>query len=314
MTATLYRTSDMEQALRVMTERNHQVLALMEYRARRIIRLRPRSPKLQGVQMLFCQSWRPETHGQIDRWQSEGKVLLYRPGPSHFPTHPACDALLFVECPLQYDWLETRIANVRQEAVVYRPPSWDLHEEAMDHKWPRRCHYETMESVLASLVTRNLSPRMQAARELMPHWTKFAIFDDNEMESITGWDQRMIRSVLRFKYNKASIRFPVFHLRYVPRESAAKWGYDVLAAQPSVGKKLHVLKGDHPFEGQRPSFKTQLAVLLRRNYIAREGNIYMVNMDRPGLNLDRIDAIHNMHRGKWFKVRNFVDSLQEYPI
>ena len=36
----------------------------------------------------------------------------------------------------------------------------------------------------------------------------------------------------------------------------------------------------------------------------------MVNMDRPGLNLDRIDAIHNMHRGmSWLSHKICLSTL-----
>lgn len=313
MTLSLYRTGDMEGALAAMTRRNHHVVALADYRVKKLIKLRGRSPKLEGAPMLYVMGWKPEAHGIIERWQNEGGALIYRPLPQCAPTHPASDALMFLETPLQYDRMEERIVTARQEVVFYRPPTWDLHEDAIEHVWPRRHHYETLEAVLASLVGRELTPQMQCVRELMPHWSKFAIFTDDDMAAITGWDTRMLRAVLRFKYRKASVRLPVFKLRYVATHHDIKWAYEVLAAQPAIGKKLHVLRNDHPFEGQRPAFRSALRMLVRLNYVTREGCYYMVNMDHPRLNLDKIDAIHNMHRGKWFRVREFVNGLQEYP-
>lgn len=310
----IYRTADMETALRVMSERNHHVVALAAHAVKKMIRLRGRSPKLKGVPMLYVMGWKPEARAVVKRWQDEGGVLVYRPLPRALAAHPASDALLFVEAPLQWDRLEKNAATARQEVVIYRPPSWDLHEDAMDHVWPRARQYETLEAVLASLVGRELDEKLQRAREQMPHWSKFAIFTDEEMSAITGWDSRMIRAILRSKYINKYIRFPVYALRYVATHHDIKWAYEVLAKQPSVGKKLHLLRGDNPFEGKLPAFTSAMRMLIRLNYVSREGAIYMVNMDRTKLDFERVEAMHNVNRGRWLKVRNFVDALPEYPI
>jgi hypothetical protein len=185
----------------------------------------------------------------------------------------------------------------------------------MDHVWPRRHQYETLEAVLASLTGRDLSPQMQRVRELMPHWEKFAIFTDEEMSAITGWDTRMIRALLRWKFAKVAVRFSLFRLRYVATHHSIKWAYEVLAAQPAVGKKLHVLRQDKPIVGETPpAFLGALRNLIRLNYVERQGHVFMVNQDRRPLALDKIDAVHTMHRGQWFKARTLVDSLPEYPV
>lgn len=309
----IYRTSNMEAALAAMTRRHRNVVALAEYRVAKRIKLRGRAQVLKDTPQMYVMGWKPEADAVLARWHREGGALVYRPMPRADSTHPASDALLLVEAPLQWEWLQQRIANVRQEAVIYRPPTWDLHEDAINHVWPQRHQYETLEAVLASLMGRELTAEMTHIRELMPHWSKFAIFTDEDMAALVGWDSRMIRAILRFKYQKTAIRFPVFKLRYVATHYDIKWAYEVLSAQPSIGKKLHVLKADRPFEGKRPAFTSALRMLVRLNYVSREGCYYMVNMDRPPLRLDAIDAVHAMHRGKWFKVRAFVDSLQEYP-
>lgn len=310
----LYRTSDMESALAVMTKRNHHVVGLADYRVKKMIKLRGRATQLVDTPMLYVMGWKPEADAVLQRWHKEGGALIYRPLPRVAPSHPACDALLLIEAPLQWESLQARIANVRQEAVFYRPPTWDLHEDALAHIWPHRHQFETMEAVLNSLVGRELTEQMERVRTLVPQWEKFALFTDVEMSAVTGWDTRMIRAILRRKYSMRYYRFPVFGIRYVATHHTVKWAYEVLIAQPTIGKKLHVLRNDNPFDGKRPSFVNAMRHLVRLNYVTREGSYFMVNMDRPPLRLDETEAVHNMHHGKWFRVKAFIDSLQEYPL
>jgi hypothetical protein len=302
----------MEAALQTMLERNHHVVSLMEHRTVRPIRMRFKKLTL-NVPVSTAIAYMPSESTGIARWQDKGGLLMYRPqGRSFKGTHPASDALLLVEAPLQWEWLQDRIANVRQEVVIYRPPTWELHTEAIEHRYPHRHAFETLEAMLAAFKTRDLPEDLAIATDVVPHWDNPVVFTEDEAYGVAGWEGRFIRSLLNKSYLRTSIKLSVFSLRFPPDDADMRWAYDIIREQPEVRPRQHVLPNDKPQGEYLSGFRRMLWKLMRYNHIIRESGIYIVNGDRPPLQLDRIEAIYNMHRGKWFKVRSFVDELPEY--
>ena len=127
---TLYRTSDMEFAARTLAKQYDKVIVRMDYRLPRIIRFRPQCIADLNYHMIANDRRR---EGEFSAWEQAGGVLLYRR-----KQHPIRDnerlpwhqGQLIVECPMTLDTLDFWTRG-SETAVVYQPPTWDIHREKL---------------------------------------------------------------------------------------------------------------------------------------------------------------------------------------
>lgn len=73
--------------------------------------------------------WEPPTAG-FETWKSDGGVLLDR--SCYTEKAGAHDALVLVECPMSPKELDRTITRTEKQVVIFRPPSWKTHEEAIE--------------------------------------------------------------------------------------------------------------------------------------------------------------------------------------
>lgn len=306
-----YHTDDMEAAVRSLSERHRNVLVLMDYKSVRPIRMNTRG-KLWDLDIDWCMGWKPNADEVVSRWRAKGGILQYRSNPRAKRPHcPEADAIVFVECPMQWDQFEHQCLSARQEVVVYRPPTWSLHERTIEHLFPSREAYETIEAYMDALVFGEFDEVQQRAIAASGYKRGAAFMADDLMQ-VAGWDEKFLRYLLR-RYSFQVTRWHPYKLRLQPRSADMRWAWDVLCAQPEFSRKCHALRFNELYP-RRPGFKTMMRRLSKENYISPEDCIYVVDSDRRHVDIDVFVAVNNMHRGRWLRIRNFVDDMEEYRI
>lgn len=118
----------MEYGVDLLAERFHQVLVIGAFWNLKMIRLRADNLKEKRIW-----SWR--TKYQRDCWREEGGVmLLWQRVADEFPA----DAVFLQECPRSIRLLDISRQKARAVSVVWVPPTWRLHEEAIEHRYRHR--------------------------------------------------------------------------------------------------------------------------------------------------------------------------------
>ena len=84
--------------------------------------------------------------------------------------------------------------------------------------------------------------------------------------------------------------------------------------QPEVAFKSHAMKHGVPRGGRVPGFEVMLKALLKQNYVVREDNIYVINTAHPPMDHDKVNAVNNMFRGRFWRMKALVDSAEEYLL
>ena len=302
----------MEAALRRMVEENRNVLLYTRHHCINPIRFRYR--EVEDLPIYTCQPWTPFGQTAIDQWEAKGGVLIYRPHPApKKDARPPCDAMLLIECPLQMNTFEQVTSGVRQEVVVYRPPTWRLHNDTIETLYPSKDTYVLLDAVFKSMVGRELTEEQDSAAAMSGIARHHAaVFIAWEIEQLAGWNERYLRYAMSYKYRHKSSRFHVYSTRIPPQDENLRWAYDILISQPEVSKGMYTLRFNFPLGGRINKFESMLKQLVRQCYVVKEDSIYVVDTSATQLDYERIDAINNMHRGRWFKVKSLVDASQEY--
>ena len=309
----LYQTDDMEASLLHLAANNRTVIVYMRHKCNKPIRLRLNLVKDLPIEL--CKIWKPFAQATIERWQANGGVMIYRPHPtSNKENVPEADAMLIIEAPFSMDDYNRITRNVRQEVVVYRPPTWELHNESMEGIFPRAGTYITMEAIFKSLVGRELTEDMEGALAATGYpRASTAVFTAWDIEQLTGWDEKFLKQATRHRYRYKMIRWHVFGARLKPRDNEAlEWGWSIITAQDQLMPRVYGMRFGLVKGGYVPGFTTQLKRLCHEGYLSREDNIYCINMDGPPLQIDRLDAINNMYRGRFFKIKTLVDEAPEH--
>jgi hypothetical protein len=260
-------------------------------------------------------AWKPYTKGTIGRWEDNGGALLWRPHPIGKVVPPPSDAMLFVECPFQIDKFQNVIKDVKQEIVIYRPPTWELHNQTLDHMYPNRDTYVTLDAIMRGFVGRELDEEMQGVLDACGYpASTTAVFTAWDIEQLTGWTEKFLKYAMNYKYRYNSGRWHVYTLRIPPTDRDMLWAYNILLEQPEISRKVHTLRVNLPKGGRILGFETMLKRMLKEHYVTRDDNIYVINTAHPPLDYDKIDAINNMYRGRWFAMKSLVDSTEEYYL
>lgn len=309
----IYQTDNMEAAFRYMVEANRNVLVYSRYMAIRPIRIRLNL--VRDIPIELCIPWQPFSKYTIARWQENGGAMVYRTNPRTFRNEmPACDAMLIIECPFQIDDFERITKDVKQEVVVYRPPTWELHAETINHFFPSAETYVTLEAIFAGFVGRtDLEPEMEGVMAISPYPRETtAVFTAWDIERLTGWKEKFLRMALKYRYYGRLSRYHIYSTRMGPDDKEMRWAYNILKEQPQVSPDNYAMRFDKPKEGLIYGFKKMLKKLCWDMHVEREDSIYLFNTEGKPLEIDRIDAVNNMRRARWYKLRNLVDDAPEY--
>lgn len=126
----LLRSDNIERSVNLLTKHFRLVLIDAEYWINTPIRLR--------ADKLHASVYFAKSESQVDQWQNNGGVMLrwlrrYPVGPS--------DAVFFAECPRSIALLDQGARDTRWLSVVYIPPTWRPHYDAVkSREKPRAQH------------------------------------------------------------------------------------------------------------------------------------------------------------------------------
>lgn len=311
----LYQTPSMELATVAMTERNRQSMIYSRYRTMRKIRFRWN--QVPDVDIKIAMSWQPGCDAILADWARRGGCVEYRPHVNNFnslPT-PASDAMLLIEAPLQMPLYDKITAGVRQEVVVYRPPTWELHTETLAAVYPVKADYMALDAITQGLADREPDEVMAGCMGLVK-FNKPVAFTAWDIEQLLGWSETRLRyAMLRFNKTHRGRRFSIYSTRIAPDDPDLREAYKILCAQPEVGKGNYViLVGGSTSRPQGPGFDRMLKRLIRECYVVKEDSIYIKDVGGKPMDYDLVDATNNVHRSRWLAVRDMIDNADEYFI
>ena len=306
----LYRTDDMVEALHKLTNKNARVLIHNQLRCLRTIPIQIGDAADLPIRSLI--GWKLTSEQARNPWRGDTGLILWNMLPRlvNLPP-PVCDAMLVVEAPLTGKQLDALRPSVLQEMVIYRPPSWVLHNETVNRKNPTANTAVLMKIVLAGLAGRGELDEQQVG---VLHLSGFAapttaVFRADEIRALTGFDEWQLRLVLRNHSKRSAQRWHLYRLRFKPDGDALGWAWDVLSTSPEVEPSVVAVRGGSLRDGRANYL---LGQLVREHYVEVLPTIYAVNTERKTADLDMVEAMSNLEYGRRVKIRNMVDEALEY--
>ena len=306
----VYQTDDMEAAVRSMSERHRNLLVTLDYKCVDKIRLQT-TKKLHDVKMEMAFETKPESQPTIDRWRNQGGVLKYRSMASRYHMRlPIADAIMMAECPLQWEAFESGMVSARDEIVIYRPPSWSLHEKSIEHWYPRREYFEMMDAYLLSLRFQPMPDYLQSAANFWLIKPSVSAFFAQDLFDLFCWDDKFVKRLILFYKFRALWLLPV-SFRLIPHERDLKWAWDILKSQHTLSNGDVVLRGGE-LPKRIPGFKAMFRRLILEKYVVRRKLVYLVDNDMKVSQHSRIEASTTIARGQWYRMREYMETLPEY--
>lgn len=151
----LYRTVRQEWAVNLLLKHFRHVLIRMYGVKGNQIRFR--ADRVEDERFYFG-----NVPSQIEHWQKTGGAcIMYQDSQTILPH----DALLFSECPRAVEMLDRASLGTRSVVVVFMPPNWRRHEEALAERF----------SGIKRMVAQMRFERMRALAEAAPVFTPRAL-------------------------------------------------------------------------------------------------------------------------------------------
>ena len=305
----IYRTRDMEAAIRLMTEQNALSTVFFYNGLRKPIR--PRLNLIKDIPSITARTWDPFFQSRVETWKEKRGLLLFRGTVPQASLIPETAALLLTECPIKYSVLEKFAARARREIIVFRPPSWVLHQQLVDQLYPSRDHLQALEMVINGLRGRDVDDRLAAAvRYAGLDPKEVTVFTAPEVIGLLGIDYPIFRVLMndymwRGHYHRFHCYTPVIE----PENEALLDMYRRLESEPEVYRGERMLRFNQlDGRNQRPNIK----LLSREKSVIRGTHIHIVTPGWKPVNHARYDAISQVHRADWFKMKNVLDAAPEY--
>lgn len=310
--AKIYQTSDMEAAIHTMVERNDRCVVYMNYE--NIRRIRVRGNDLITIKGSVCKATQPTAKLQIDHWIRHRGALFYYPS-SKVNLVPECDALFFVEAPNNYSRFADLAKRVNREIIIYKPPTWALHEELIEKRYPTSYLTSTMLMIAEGLRERELCDIHKAALDYSGFDPDGAsVFEAGDIMEISGATVSQVNKLFRdFGFRGKFVRYDVIAPMAEPDDPHLMEMYKAIESLPNVYNGYRMI----PFlrlPGEFHNTFRILTALYREGSIRKLPSIYVLEKGYKPSPKHVRDAITVANRAQWFKIRNLVDNSPIYPI
>lgn len=327
MTAVIFSTDNMELAARSMAARNKHSMIYQEYHANRKICLKQND--IKDIIKIRADSFGFESSKEAAKWKKSGGIVFVRKtkgiGLSSFQNTsialPEADACLFIECPFEHRLFECFTASVKQ-AIVYKPPTWDLHEESVFMRFPSEQQHRDLFSYIRGIAGRPINERLQCALDhsgFEP--SKTSVFEPSEILENLGLNQIQLIAMLgksKHRLNKYYARYHCYTPMIDPEGNQDLINaFALIEALPDCYKGQRFLRFDIPvaIRGQRPTGWTRmLKMMLREHLLARHPHIFVIQQGFSPIDFVRIGAVEKARREDWIKMRDLVDAAPAYPL
>jgi hypothetical protein len=308
----IYQTDNMEVAIRTMVERNDRCVLYINYENPRPIRLRGND--LVDIKGVMVKATLPIANMQIKQWMAQRGLMFYYPS-KRVDLVPECDAMFFVEAPNNYHRYAEFAKRVNREVVIYKPPTWALHEELIEKRYPTSYLTSTMLMVAEGLRQRKLCDIHQAALDYSgfdPDET--SVFEAGDIMEITGATVSQVNKLFReYGFRGNFVRYDVIAPMAEPDNPHLMEMYKAIESLPSIYNGYRMI----PFlrlPGDFYNKMNTLTQLYREGSIRKLPSIYLLqNGYKPSPKYVK-DAITVANRAQWFKMRNLIDTAPKYPI
>jgi hypothetical protein len=260
---TILRTSQMEQAARLLASRYPRLLIRSAPALATPIRFRQQL--ISDLAPFVVRS--SEGDAQVAAWEKSGGVLLWMRSFRADEDLPEHDAQLLTECPLSMRDLDLETRPTRNVAVIYRPPTWRAHEREVEDRFPSPA---VCKEFIAHLRRGSANPTLCGVLGI-PSTGTIVCSDDAMMDAmrLTPRQFRLVR--------KATLRKPSYRkvIRLVPRiepkDKALLDLYRAIKRCPEEGG-AHLVQDNALDQGHR-CWKVGLRRLERSGSVARKGTL-----------------------------------------
>jgi hypothetical protein len=298
----ILRTSKMEDAARALHAKFPRVL--IRYRPILPMPIRIRPAKLADLNLYYGKA-PAEFDTQIAEWEKKGGTILYMRSHQKSIVLPPHDAQLFTECPLSIAVLEEQTRETGKLAVIYRPPEWRAHEEAVFDRFPTAAKCKRL---FAEIKAGKPHPVMSQALNLPP--TAILISDEAIRDSMELTNVQFL--LMRGAMMKGRDYKTVIQLK--PRiEPEDKY---LMPAYEFITKECPLLSGHRLLLGNALSKSTRywrrdLRGLVRSGAVERKETLGFYFLD--GLEPDwlKIEAEHQAARSRLTQIVKLVDGAKE---
>jgi len=310
--AQVYQTDNMEAGIRTMVERNDRCVLYLNYENPRPIRLRGND--LKDIRGAVCKASQPMAKLQLQSWVQQRGLLYYSPA-RRVNLLPECDAMFFVESPHIYARYAELVKNVKREIVIYRPPTWALHEELIEQRYPTSYLNLTMLLAVEGFVQRELCDIHKAALNYSGFDPEGAcVFEAGDIMEVTGAKLPQVNKLFReYGFRSKFLRYDVIAPMAEPDNPYLMEMYREIEALPDVYNGYRMI----PFmrlPGEYFNKMNILTQLYREGSIRKLPSIYVLEAGYRARERHVDDAITVANRAQWFKMRNLVDNAPIYPI
>jgi hypothetical protein len=196
------------------------------------------------------------------------------------------------------------------EVILYKPPTWELHEELVDFLYPSSAHYRTLLLFIKGIRGAPTSQLQQDALSLSGHDPKLTtVFNAHEIAPVLGMSARQVKMLLGFKFRGFHTRYSTYLPMLRPNTSDLSVAFDVLTELPAQDGEWRLLRFDD-FEESKLALKQ----LVKYGYVRRGKDIYLLQDGYRQPDYIAIDAVNNARRGDWYKMRTIVDRATPIDI
>jgi len=309
----LYQTTDMEGAIRSMAASNPRTVVF--YHNWCLRRVRPRFDLLADIPSVLLRAWDANADKTGAKFQRD-KGLLFYSHMSRLDKMPSTDGLMFTEMPLAFRDLEQFAGRVKHEIVVYRPPDWSMHQEAIEHSYPMSGDYLKFFAEIGEKFgkhehlsfSQNLALRFCG---LPPE--RLAVFNIHDIQSIKG---ATMRRILKFQLcmRRHYIRYDAYKPMIAPTSQDQLDVYRAIESQPDAGSGVRLLKFGKAEGPIVPQFEKTLRLLVKNKCIMRYDDIHIILDGWQKLDYEAIDAVAEVRRKGCLKLRSTVEQAPVYPL
>jgi hypothetical protein len=301
----IYRTEDMEGSIRKMVRRNSHPIVFEKRWCRRHIPVR--KDLVEDIPSMLIIPKGESCFEVVKMWGVRQCLLWYR--WREWPDwRPQGEAMLFVECPLEYEFFEWICRGIRREIIVYQPPSWSMQEETIIAKNPGAGEAKTIVEIASCFRTKpnNLMEELALILSGFPR-DLITIFTSREIESLTQLKFSTIRKILRKGYRANYAWYRPIRMNGCPDDPTLRGAYLKLDELPKYEGGLLMVRS-----GMTMLHPQVLSNLYECNAITIHNPIHIVIPGRKAIDLALMDAMANVKMGSWYKMRRIVEEAPLY--
>lgn len=310
----LLRSSRMEETVLALDAAYDRVMVRAIHEIANPIRIRVK--KLQDIRPFYARN-APEFDAEIERWKTEdGTLINYRHYHKAEPVYEY-DAAYICECPLSLDLLEQQINGAKKLAVVYRPPTWRAHEEALFAEFPTgKSAKRFIQAVGASKPTKEFAS-IALTCGIVTAGT-YAI-DDDDLAKELGVSQLDLGTLRKRATRSQGGRRYSQVIQLIPRVEPYDTDKSLLAMYRFIKDELpcvgHIrLARDNVLSKAVRFWKMALRALVRSGCVQQKAKTCFYFLDSLAPDYDKIQAEHDAAAGKFNRIVAELDQLKEFPV